>query len=68
VDHGGNIVLADYCNRALRKVSKAGAVVSMLAAGVAARYNSPAGLGLLAACCRTGTWWWRTRATTRSGW
>ena len=26
VDRGGNIVLADYCNNGLRKVSKAGAM------------------------------------------
>ena len=128
VDLGGDIVLADYWNHALRKVSKAGAAVSTLAGngeegfvegrGDAARFNCPVGLVMASTgeyavadsgnhrsgwrrararcarwrgterqgswtgwgrrrastnhrawgCCRTGTWWGRTGATTRSGW
>ena len=56
VDRGGNIVLADCDNHALRKVSKAGAAVSTLAGngeagfvdgrGDAARFDQPSGLNV----------------------
>ena len=60
-------------NHAIRMVTDKGEVRTLAGNGEAgfgdlvwggARFIRPVGLGLLP----TWTWWWRTRATTRSGW